>query len=97
LNAYQLLSHTSPTLCNSVAVGVAIGISAGVLKILQGWNLTYMLLITYAIAIALTVRCIALAAAIPRIPFASSLACRLYPTRHSRASLGTAPVQLPVK
>ena len=39
----------------SVAVGVAIGISAGVLKILQGWNLTYMLLITYSIAIALTV------------------------------------------
>ena len=39
----------------SVAFGVAFGISAGVLKILQGWNLTYMLLITYAIAIALTV------------------------------------------
>jgi hypothetical protein len=41
--------------CLSVAFGVAFGISAGVLKILQGWNLTYMLLVTYAIAIALTV------------------------------------------
>lgn len=53
--ARRVTVNADPPPC-SVAVGVAIGISAGVLKILQGWNLTYMLLITYAIAIALTVK-----------------------------------------
>ncbi len=84
----------------SVAVGVALGISVGVLKILQGWNLTYMLLITYAVAIALTVSFICPRPSpspithtpTPSLPPLPSP--RLCQTKHSRASRGTAQARL---